>query len=59
MTASWFDEPDELNRVEEAFQSDDFDDPVAAAAALSLRVPELKHVTSASYGCDMPRIREF
>jgi prophage maintenance system killer protein len=35
----WFDEPDELDRVEAALQSlADFEDPVAAAGAVAFRV---------------------
>jgi prophage maintenance system killer protein len=35
----WFDEPDDLDRVESALRSiDDFNDPVAAAAAIAFRV---------------------
>jgi len=35
----WFDEPDDLVRVEFALRSiDDFDDPVAAAGAIAFRV---------------------
>ena len=35
----WFDEPDELDRVEAALQSiDHFDDPVAAASAIAFRI---------------------
>jgi hypothetical protein len=39
----WFDEPDDLDRVESALRSiDDFNDPVTAAAAIAFRVAELK-----------------
>ncbi|MFZ0015501.1 MAG: Fic family protein [Acidimicrobiia bacterium] len=42
----WFDEPDELDRVEAAIQSiDDFDDPVAAAGALAFRVTRAQGFT--------------
>jgi prophage maintenance system killer protein len=35
----WFDDPDDLDRVESALRSiDDFNDPVAAAAAIAFRV---------------------
>ncbi|HUP16450.1 MAG TPA: Fic family protein [Acidimicrobiia bacterium] len=42
----WFDEPDELDRVEAAIQSiDDFDDPIAAAGAIAFRVTRAQGFT--------------
>jgi len=42
----WFDEPDELDRVESALKSiDDFDDPVAAAGAIAFRVTRAQGFT--------------
>ena len=42
----WFDEPDELGRVESALRSiDDIDDPVAAAGAIAFRVTRTQGFT--------------
>ena len=42
----WFDEPDDLDRVETALRSvDDFDDPVAAAGTIAFRVTKAQGFT--------------